>query len=688
VNEQQDQTLGSLRTELQRLYTLAGRPSTRRIAQTSRDQGHPISHSSVHMLLRCEKVPRWPMLQAVVAACGGDEESFRSLWGRAWQAANPDVRIEHPEPDDGLPPDWAEPGAVTAHRGGQPGAGGEPDDGWWAEVLVSVSQSAAAQVLSAAARTNITRTARVALRLASRDGLLSVMQWMCTRDALRVAQILDAVAVNSVPVVTATIAGLEDPGLIALHSAIRTSRPNLLPIFYSVLGVDGAPGLLTRRCAQAPRLAAAEQWGHAEGRFRALVTVRQRILGEEHPDTSTARFGLAECLHKLDCLPAARREYRLAWLNRARRLGEDHPDTLAAQHAWSLLLPNSTGVKSLREVVAGYSRTLGETHTRTLQSRADLAACYEQLGHDERAEDHYLAIVSASVADQKVDIPRMELLGQVAARRALLHLRAGRDDAEDSLRRCLRELDRQGSAVAPPLVELSRTVRAALAQLMAAQQRWGEEVEHYDHLLRGLPPLTLHGDATVLDWRYHRAAALRALGRAEEAEREYREIADAQSRIHGPADPHTLATRHQLGNLLRRQQRLPEAEREYTTVLRERQRQLAEDDPDLLAIRHHLATVWTYQGKLQLAITAYRDILETRRRKLGADHRATSATWTRLAAALALANDWDAAATEYQALLEHLTTSVGPNDPATISIRQQLSALVAHRAHPTLPTPR
>lgn len=140
----------------------------------------------MHTLLRCTKLPTWPMLQAVAVAvavaCGGDEEFFRSLWGRAWQAANPDVRIEHPEHEAGPGGKWA------------------------------------------AARTNIGRTARLVLRLASRDGELPVMQWMCTRDALRVAQILDAVAVSSAPVVTATIAGLDDAGLIALHSAIR--RPN------------------------------------------------------------------------------------------------------------------------------------------------------------------------------------------------------------------------------------------------------------------------------------------------------------------------------------------------------------------------------------------------------------------------------------------------------------------------------
>ncbi|MGW1728635.1 hypothetical protein ACWCQK_37875 [Streptomyces sp. NPDC002306] len=78
-----DQLL-ALRLRLQDLYRRAGKPSYRQLA--ARIQA--LSHTTVHMVIRCERLPRWGNLELVVEALGGDVEEFRQLWLAAEAAAS------------------------------------------------------------------------------------------------------------------------------------------------------------------------------------------------------------------------------------------------------------------------------------------------------------------------------------------------------------------------------------------------------------------------------------------------------------------------------------------------------------------------------------------------------------------------------------------------------------------------
>jgi class 3 adenylate cyclase len=69
--------LVKLRNRLQRIHRHNGEPSTREI---SRRTGKAISHTTVNLVLRCIKNPRWGQLELVVEALGGNVDEFRSLW--------------------------------------------------------------------------------------------------------------------------------------------------------------------------------------------------------------------------------------------------------------------------------------------------------------------------------------------------------------------------------------------------------------------------------------------------------------------------------------------------------------------------------------------------------------------------------------------------------------------------------
>lgn len=94
--------LDTLHAELRTLHQRAGEPSMRTVA--ARTEGK-ISHDTVHRLLvrgSDSKVPRWPTLETLVTALGGDTARFHELWLASRAAEEAEAE------DPGTPPDFAQ----------------------------------------------------------------------------------------------------------------------------------------------------------------------------------------------------------------------------------------------------------------------------------------------------------------------------------------------------------------------------------------------------------------------------------------------------------------------------------------------------------------------------------------------------------------------------------------------------
>jgi hypothetical protein len=68
--------------ELYELHLVAGQPSMRDIARSTR----ALSHDTVHRVLTGPALPSWGPLELVVEALDGDVERFRALWVTARRA--------------------------------------------------------------------------------------------------------------------------------------------------------------------------------------------------------------------------------------------------------------------------------------------------------------------------------------------------------------------------------------------------------------------------------------------------------------------------------------------------------------------------------------------------------------------------------------------------------------------------
>src|SRR6516165_1940349 len=70
----------------------------------------------------------------------------------------------------------------------------------------------------------------------------------------------------------------------------------------------------------------------ARDQFAALLPVRERVQGPEHPDTLAARNQLARWTGEAGDAAGARDQYAALLPVRERVLGPEHPDTLAARN--------------------------------------------------------------------------------------------------------------------------------------------------------------------------------------------------------------------------------------------------------------------------------------------------------------------------------------------------------------------
>jgi tetratricopeptide (TPR) repeat protein len=175
--------------------------------------------------------------------------------------------------------------------------------------------------------------------------------------------------------------------------------------------------------------------------------------------------------------------------------------------------------------------------------------------------------------------------------------------------------------------------------------------------------------------RDKRARARRFRNELAEAEREHREVIEAQQRTLGENDPATLTSRDNLARVLRALGRLSAAEEEERAVLVARTRILGADNPDTLTSRNGLARILHALGQLELAESEFHAVVEARTRILGPDHRDTLTSRNDLAAVLAGSGRTAEAKAEYQAAVTGRMRVLGADHPDTRASQAALDAL-------------
>ncbi|MEV4561476.1 tetratricopeptide repeat protein [Kitasatospora sp. NPDC049285] len=155
---------------------------------------------------------------------------------------------------------------------------------------------------------------------------------------------------------------------LAAHAGDLLWQPAGHPVLYKAGASLNDAGLYT---------AAVDHW-------HGLIADAERVLGDKHPDTLTARHNLSSSY-----LQAGRPEEAIAIeervvADRERLLGDQHPDTLTAHANLAISYADAgrtaEAIALLERVLADRERVLGDQHPDTLTAHANLAASYRQAG--------------------------------------------------------------------------------------------------------------------------------------------------------------------------------------------------------------------------------------------------------------------------------------------------------------------
>ena len=119
----------------------------------------------------------------------------------------------------------------------------------------------------------------------------------------------------------------------------------------------------------ARQLAKTKKYAAAEKEYRVLVALKQRVLGEEHPDTLTSRLPVAYMLEHQGRFDEAEKELRAVLKTREAVLGLEHVHVSSSclalawhlQHQKKLL----EALEFVKRAEAGYRQSLGDEEEPT-----------------------------------------------------------------------------------------------------------------------------------------------------------------------------------------------------------------------------------------------------------------------------------------------------------------------------------
>jgi tetratricopeptide (TPR) repeat protein len=317
-----------------------------------------------------------------------------------------------------------------------------------------------------------------------------------------------------------------------------------------VLG-DDHPDTLTTRWGLA-RAVSHTRYGQAEPLYREVLADQRRVLGDNDPRILLTRHALARTIGRQGRADEAEQMYRQVLDSRREVLGDDHPDTLITRHAlaWSIGWQGrySEAEQQFLTVLADQQRILGDAHPHVLSTRHDLAWSIAKQGRNHEAERHYREVLD----DQR------KVMG---------------DDHPHTL-----------------------YTRLNLAAAIAGQGRHREAEHRYRQLIIDEHRSIGDEHPITLETTQELARVIGAQGRPGEAEQLYRQALAGHQHVLGEHHPSTLTTGHLLALAIAEQGRHAEAEQLLNSVLSGREQALGKGHPDTQATRQELKRITHRQG--------------------------------------------------------------------------------------------
>jgi tetratricopeptide (TPR) repeat protein len=158
----------------------------------------------------------------------------------------------------------------------------------------------------------------------------------------------------------------------------------------------------------------------------------------------------------------------------------------------------------------------------------------------------------------------------------------------------------------------------------------------------------------------------RRAGRAEDAERAYRDALSGYLDAHGLDHPETVSVMENLADVLIEQDKLDQAEALLNQGLEARMARMPEDHPDILRMRARIGWLCYRQGNIATAGTILEEVVTTQTETMGARHIETMNTRSDLALVYGKQGDNHRKAAMLEQLLQAQRDEFGESNRATV----------------------
>ncbi len=326
-------------------------------------------------------------------------------------------------------------------------------------------------------------------------------------------------------------------------------------------------------------LSANALYAQAQPLLRHALSVRERTLGAEHPDTIAATNNLAVLFFNMGNYPEARPLYQQGLRVSREVFGSDHPMTLRVANNWAAFLYQTgdytAAIPLLKLVLEARMKILGDRHPDTLVSMSNLAVLWARTGNFAEARQLFEQALAGHESRLGPEHPTTL-------------------ETTMNLARVVAIMD--GQAVARKLFERS---------LQGYERTIGPE--HPDTLA------CVNSLAGCFDSEgdYPRALSL------------YRRALEGRERRLGSDHPDTVMSMNDLAASLFNSGNYEDAQSLLEHAISSDERKLGPDHPDTLLHVGNLAAVLDSKGDYQAALPLYSRALDGRMKTLGPNHPLT-----------------------------------------------------------------
>ncbi|KAG7402978.1 Kinesin light chain [Fusarium oxysporum f. sp. rapae] len=419
------------------------------------------------------------------------------------------------------------------------------------------------------------------------------------------------------------------------------------------------------------------RYNEAELINRQALEAREKVLGQEHPDTLTSvnNFGLV--LQYQGKYEEAEQMSRRALEGLEKVLGREHRDTLTSVNTLGLVLQHQgkydEAEQMNRRALEGVEKVLGREHPDTLTSISNLSLVLQHQGKYEEAERMSRRALEAR--EKVLGQEHPDTLTSISNLAAMLQCQGKYEEAEQMNRRALEGVENVLGREHPDTLTSINNLSLVLqhqGKCEEAERMSRRALEAREKVLGQEHPDTLTNVSNL-------AAMLQYQGKYEEAEQMNRRVLEGFEKVLGREHPDTLTSVNNLGLVLQHQGKYKEAEQINRRALDAREKVLGREHPDTLTSINDLSLVLQHQGKYEEAELINRQALDAREKVLGREHLDTLTSVNTLGLVLQYQGKYEEAERMSRRALEGLERVLGREHPDTLTSVNTLGLVLQHQ---------